>query len=75
MTECHTQAIKEIDDKFGHRDYLAVVDIANYLEITPRTVTNLIRRGDLTAFRVGREYRIPRSGFKNYLASASAHVD
>lgn len=68
----YSQTIEAMDKKFEGREFLAVADIATYLEITPRTVINLINRGDLPAFRVGREYRIPRNGFKNFLESASA---
>lgn len=68
----HTQTIDAMDEKFEGRDFLAVAEIAAYLEITPKTVTNLIHRGDIPAFRFGKKFRIPRTGFKVYLESASA---
>ena len=76
MTEYqYSETIEAMDEKFEGREFLAVADIANYLEITPRHVVRLINNGDIPAFRIGRPWRIPRQAFKVYLESASAHSD
>ncbi len=66
------QTIDKMNEKFAGREFLAVVDVADYLTLSPKTVTNLIHRGDLPAFRFGNKFKIPRDGFKVYLESASA---
>ena len=71
----HEQTIKAMDEKFAGQEFLGVADIAKYMDITPNTVTTLIRNGDIPAFRFGKKFKIPREGFRIYLESASAHTD
>lgn len=40
------------------REVTAIV-LARYLECDPRTVTRIINDGTISAFKVGREWRIP----------------
>ena len=42
-------------------------DIANYLAVTPQTVTNLIREGDLPGIKVGKQWRVDPDQFQRYL--------
>ena len=39
---------------------LDVDDVAQILGITPKTVRNLIKTGELTAIKIGRIFRIPK---------------
>ena len=53
--------------------YLTTKEIADQLQVTERTVTNLIRRGyfpgarKIDPRRLNSPYRIPESEFKNFL--------
>ena len=71
----YQQVSDGIPEKFEGRDFLLVDDISKYLEIDPRGVRGLISRGQLAAYKVGKEYRIPLQGLQVYLESASAHTD
>ena len=42
-------------------------DIANYLAVTPQTVTNLIRKGDLPGIKIGKQWRVDPDQFQRYL--------
>jgi excisionase family DNA binding protein len=43
-------------------------DVAAYLQVSEVTVYTLIRNKGLPAFKLGRQYRIPRARFKTWLA-------
>ena len=68
----YKQVSDGIPEKFEGRDFLLVDDISKYLEIAPLSVRRLITTGELAAYKVGREYRIPLQGLQVYLGSASA---
>ncbi len=48
-------------------EWLTVEDIANDLSVSIETVRNWIRRKKLTAYRVGRDYRIKRADYTRFL--------
>lgn len=48
-------------------------EIASMLKITKHTVYEMIKRGDLAAFKVGNKMRIEESEFERYKASMSAN--
>ena len=48
-------------------EWLTVEDIANDLSVSIETVRNWIRRKKLTAYRVGRDYRIRRADYNRFL--------
>jgi excisionase family DNA binding protein len=48
-------------------EWLTVEDIANDLSVSIETVRNWIRRKKLTAYRVGRDYRIKRADYNRFL--------
>lgn len=45
-----------------------LVDIASYLRISERTAWELIRRGEIPAKQVGRQWRSTRDQLDSYLA-------
>ena len=47
-----------------------VAEVAQLFAISPRLVRDLIHRGELSALRIGRTYRIPRKAASAYLARA-----
>jgi excisionase family DNA binding protein len=49
-------------------DWLTVEDIATDLEVSSETVRNWIRKKDLTAYLVGKGYRIKREDYDRFLA-------
>jgi excisionase family DNA binding protein len=48
-------------------EWLSVEDIANDLKVTIDTVRAWIRRKQLPAYRVGRDYRIKRADYNKFL--------
>ena len=53
------------------RDILTPKQTADYLQLSPKTVYRMIRRGELIAARVGGQYRIHKSNVDLFLASKS----
>jgi excisionase family DNA binding protein len=45
-----------------------VTEFAYLFAISPRTVRELIRKGDIAALKIGRSYRIPRKVADEYIA-------
>ena len=43
-------------------------DVAAYLQVSAVTVYTLIKEQGLPAFKLGRQYRIPRAQFETWLA-------
>ncbi len=52
-----------------------VAEVAQLFAISPRLVRDLIHRGELSALRIGRTYRIPRKAASAYLARALPPTD
>ncbi len=42
-------------------ELLTVTEVAKVLRVTSQAVRDMIRRGNIQAVRLGRQYRIPRS--------------
>lgn len=49
------------------KEWLSVGDIAAYLEVSDYVVATALRRGDLPALKVGREWRVARADFEQWL--------
>lgn len=52
-----SEKFPDLIQKYG--DLLTTQQIADYLDITPKTVCSLIKQNKLKAKRVGREWRVP----------------
>lgn len=48
-------------------EYVTVAEAAEWLRVNPMTVYRMIKRGDLHASRVGRQYRIHKSVIETLL--------
>ncbi len=48
-------------------EVLTVQDVADYLKVTTKTVYEIIRRGSLPSFRVGRALRCRRSAVETFI--------
>lgn len=53
----------------GLDNYLTVEQIAHNLHVEKETVRGYIRGKQLSAIRLGREYRVPEDSYKQFLTS------
>lgn len=49
------------------KDWLSVADVCEYMDVSPFVVTRMLRAGDLPAVKMGREWRISRVDFEEWL--------
>jgi excisionase family DNA binding protein len=49
------------------KDWLSVADIAAYMGVTPYVVTGQLRAGDLPAVKFGREWRVAKQDFEEWI--------
>lgn len=68
----HYTSSESSADPFEADEVFRLDGAAAYLQISLPTITDLIRRGDLRAARVGRQWRIRRSWINEYLDRATA---
>lgn len=57
------------------KEYLTVEQVATLLKVHWQSVLNYIKRGDLPAVRIGRGYRISRSGLEKFINDRSTNKD
>ena len=50
---------------------LTVTEVAEFLKIPRKTVYQLVRSGELPAFKAGRHWRVTREAVGTYIASAT----
>ena len=61
------------DREFGE-PLLTVGEVATLMRVSNMTVYRLIKSGQLSAIRVGKNYRIRRSDIERYLTERAVHV-
>ena len=49
------------------KEWLSVADICEYLGVTPFVVTRVLRSGELPGVKIGREWRVARLDFEDWL--------
>jgi excisionase family DNA binding protein len=49
------------------KEWLSVADICGYMGVSAFVVTNQLRSGDLPAVKFGREWRIARRDFEDWI--------
>ncbi len=54
------------------KDWLSVADICDYMGVSPYVVTTQLRSGDLPAVKFGREWRVARIDFEEWLNAQRA---
>jgi excisionase family DNA binding protein len=54
---------------------LTVVEVANIMRVSNMTVYRLIKSGQLSAIRVGKNYRIRRADMDRYLTDRAVRID
>jgi len=57
------------------KEYLTVEQVATTLQVHWQSVLNYIKRGELTAIRIGRGYRISRPALEKFIAERSTGKD
>jgi excisionase family DNA binding protein len=53
--------------------FLTTEEVLGYLNITPRTIYRLIRKGELPAIRIGRQWRFRRVDLDRWVERQSAN--
>ena len=54
----------------NYPNVLTVEEFAEVFKLSPEAVRNLIRRGEIQAIRIGKQYRIPQHVVDRYFAQA-----
>ncbi len=49
------------------KEWLSVADICEYMDVSPFVVTSVLRSGRLPAVKFGREWRVARIDFENWI--------
>jgi len=49
------------------KDWLTVGDICDYMDVSPFVVTSQLRNGGLPAVKFGREWRVARQDFEDWI--------
>ncbi len=49
------------------KEWLSVADICEYMDVSPYVVTRVLRAGELPAVKMGREWRVARNDFEDWL--------
>ncbi|MEN8234138.1 MAG: helix-turn-helix domain-containing protein [Actinomycetota bacterium] len=49
------------------KDWLSVADICEYMDVSPFVVTSQLRSGGLPAVKFGREWRVARQDFEDWI--------
>ena len=49
------------------KDWLSVTDICDYMDVSTFVVTRVLRSGELAAVKMGREWRVARQDFEDWL--------
>lgn len=49
------------------KEWLSVAEIASYMDVSPYVVTGMLRRGEIAALKMGREWRVARADFEAWL--------
>lgn len=55
------------------KEYLKVKDIADLLGLSILTIYDYIKRGEVQAIRLGRNYRVERKEFEKFLKKHTTH--
>ena len=56
------------------KEWLSVADICDYMDVSTFVVTRMLRAGDLPGVKFGREWRVARSDFEEFLNEQRTNV-
>jgi len=54
------------------KDWLSVADICDYMGVSAFVVTNVLRTGELPGVKFGREWRVARQDFQDWINAQRA---
>ncbi len=57
------------------KEWLSVADICEYMDVSPFVVTSQLRSGGLPAVKFGREWRIARRDFEDWINDQRARTN
>ena len=57
------------------KEWLSVADICEYMGVTAFVTTSVIRSGDLPAVKFGREWRVARQDFEDWINTQRQSAD
>jgi excisionase family DNA binding protein len=60
-------ALEQLENRRDMAACLTTEEVLAYLNVTPRTIYRLIRTGELTAIRIGRQWRFRQSDLEAFL--------
>ncbi len=49
------------------KDWLSVADICEYMDVSPFVVTRMLRAGGMPGVKFGREWRVAKADFEDFL--------
>jgi excisionase family DNA binding protein len=56
------------------KDWLSVADICEYMDVSTFVVTSQLRSGNLPAVKFGREWRVARQDFEDWINAQRAEA-
>lgn len=57
------------------KEWLSVADICEYMDVSAYVVTRVLRAGELPAIKMGREWRVSRQDFEDWLNAQRLTAD
>lgn len=57
------------------KEWLSVADISAYMGVTPFVVTGVLRSGGIPAVKFGREWRVARTDFEDWINRQRSGAD
>ena len=73
-TGTRAQKVGHVDGRDFGEPLLTVGEVASVMRVSNMTVYRLIKSGQLSAIRVGKNYRIRRSDVERYLAERAVNI-
>jgi len=64
------QGAEDLHDDAASPKMRDIPAIARRLDVSEKTVRRLIRRGELRAYRIGRQFRVSEQDLRNFLESS-----
>ena len=58
-----------------NKEWLSVADICEYMDVSPFVVTSQLRSGGLPAVKFGREWRVSRQDFEDWINAQREQIE
>ncbi len=60
-----------MNEAIKYPEVYTVVEFARIFKVSPEAIRNLIRKGEIAAIRIGKQYRIPKTVVERYFAQVA----